>query len=324
VLVIYTDDHFNTFFLDNFPTFAIGIAEDLRPQRPDAVPSYQVAVQSLSGNAPAGKGVSDGFDLVGAGFDVDHATMVPLHFLTPDMAIPIVPIFVKTGAAVAELATLLCSARRGGGDRELARQSRVVIGSGSFAQIGGPKIPPGERAGTPDPEWGKRVGYLERARVGDLVAEPPPRGAPAPATSPARSSTGSPARRGRRAQADLHCAAGSWATPMRLAAGLVHDTHAVNSRRDAAPPSARRPKRDRRRRSRRRRHRRRTQGAARRRCRPALPRSASVPLAYPLRWQLFGVSRRRSSASAWALAGQEAGGVFRLICARSPPHSGGG
>ena len=25
VLVIYTDDHFNTFFLDNFPTFAIGI-----------------------------------------------------------------------------------------------------------------------------------------------------------------------------------------------------------------------------------------------------------------------------------------------------------
>ena len=27
VLVIYTDDHFNTFFLDNFPTFAIGIAD---------------------------------------------------------------------------------------------------------------------------------------------------------------------------------------------------------------------------------------------------------------------------------------------------------
>ena len=27
VLVIFTDDHFNTFFLDNFPTFAIGIDE---------------------------------------------------------------------------------------------------------------------------------------------------------------------------------------------------------------------------------------------------------------------------------------------------------
>ena len=25
VLVIYTDDHFNTFFLNNFPTFAIGV-----------------------------------------------------------------------------------------------------------------------------------------------------------------------------------------------------------------------------------------------------------------------------------------------------------
>ena len=29
VLVIYTDDHFNTFFLDNFPTFAVGIADQI-------------------------------------------------------------------------------------------------------------------------------------------------------------------------------------------------------------------------------------------------------------------------------------------------------
>lgn len=49
----------------------------------------------------------------------------------------------------------------------------AVIGSGSFSlEIGGPRIPPGERAGTPDPEWAKRVQeHLEHACVGELVAE---------------------------------------------------------------------------------------------------------------------------------------------------------
>ena len=44
VLVIYTDDHFNTFFLDNFPTFAIGIADQISgPNDQTAMPSYRVA-----------------------------------------------------------------------------------------------------------------------------------------------------------------------------------------------------------------------------------------------------------------------------------------
>ena len=49
----------------------------------------------------------------------------------------------------------------------------AVIGSGSFSlEIGGPKIPHGERAGTPDPEWAKHVQeHLEHGRVDDLVEE---------------------------------------------------------------------------------------------------------------------------------------------------------
>ena len=45
VLVIFTDDHFNTFFLDNFPTFAIGIAETTSgPNDQTPMPRYKVGV----------------------------------------------------------------------------------------------------------------------------------------------------------------------------------------------------------------------------------------------------------------------------------------
>ena len=45
VLIIFTDDHFNTFFLDNFPTFAIGIADATAgPNDQTPMPRYNVAV----------------------------------------------------------------------------------------------------------------------------------------------------------------------------------------------------------------------------------------------------------------------------------------
>ena len=44
VLIIFTDDHFNTFFLDNFPTFAVGIAEATSgPNDQTPMPHYKVA-----------------------------------------------------------------------------------------------------------------------------------------------------------------------------------------------------------------------------------------------------------------------------------------
>ena len=55
----------------------------------------------------------------------------------------------------------------------LKRDPAAAIGSGSFSlEIGGPKIPPGERACTPDPEWAKHVqALMEAARIDDLVEE---------------------------------------------------------------------------------------------------------------------------------------------------------
>jgi Catalytic LigB subunit of aromatic ring-opening dioxygenase len=180
-LVIYTDDHFNTFFFDNFPTFAIGIADATSgPNDQTPMPRYRVAVQSSLAAHIRAKAIGDGFDLsLAQDFDVDHATMVPLHFLTPDMTIPIVPIFVN-GLAPPLPGSRRCYALgetvRAAIESWPARLRVAVIGSGSFSlEIGGPKIPPGERAGTPDPDWVKRVqDHLEHARVADLVEEATP------------------------------------------------------------------------------------------------------------------------------------------------------
>jgi protocatechuate 4,5-dioxygenase beta chain len=177
VLIVFTDDHFNTFFLDNFPTFAIGIAETTAgPNDQTPMPQYRVAVPGALAAHIRGTALEHGFDIsLVQDFDVDHAVMVPLHFLTPKMQIPVLPIFVNA------LAPPLPTARRCYALGEAVRAAveswpkplRVaVIGSGSFSlEIGGPRIPPGDRAaGFPDPEWTNQVQILlSQARVDDLL-----------------------------------------------------------------------------------------------------------------------------------------------------------
>jgi hypothetical protein len=179
VLIVFTDDHFNTFFLDNFPTFAIGIAETTSgPNDQTPMPHYKVAVPGALAAHIRDTVIARGFDIaVVQDFEVDHAVMVPLHFLTPDMKIPVLPIFINC------LAPPLPTAQRCFALGEAVRAAiaewpqplRVAaIGSGSFSlEIGGPKIPVGNRAAcTPDPQWSQHVqDLLSAERIGDLVAE---------------------------------------------------------------------------------------------------------------------------------------------------------
>ena len=177
VLIVFTDDHFNTFFLDNFPTFAIGIAaRTAGPNDQTSMPHYEVAVPSALAAHIRSSAIARGFDIaLVQDFNVDHAVMVPLHFLTPDMKIPVLPIFINC------LVPPLPAARRCHALGETVRTAveawpeplRVaVIGSGSFSlEIGGPKVPPGNRAaGFPDPQWTKEVQeLLVQGRIGDLI-----------------------------------------------------------------------------------------------------------------------------------------------------------
>jgi aromatic ring-opening dioxygenase catalytic subunit (LigB family) len=178
-LIIFTDDHFNTFFLDNFPTFAIGIAEAMSgPNDQTPMPRYKVPVPAALATHIRAAAIARGFDIsLVQDFEVDHAVMVPLHFITPHMKIPVLPIFVNA------LAPPLPTAQRCYALGEAVRDAIkewpeplrvVVIGSGSFSlEIGGPKIPPGERAaGTPDPEWSRHVEVLlAEARIDELLSE---------------------------------------------------------------------------------------------------------------------------------------------------------
>jgi hypothetical protein len=179
VLLIFTDDHFNTFFLDNFPTFAIGIGEATAgPNDQTPMPRYQVAVPGALAAHIRDTVIARGFDVsLVQDFEVDHAVMVPLHFLTPDMKIPVLPIFINC------LAPPLPTASRCFALGEAVRAAiaawpqplRVAaIGSGSFSlEIGGPKIPLGNRAAcTPDPQWSQHIqDLLADARIDDLIAE---------------------------------------------------------------------------------------------------------------------------------------------------------
>lgn len=179
VLVIFTDDHFNTFFLDNFPTFAIGIADTTSgPNDQTPMPRYKVAVPGALAAHIRSAAIARGFDIsLVQDFEVDHAVMVPLHFITPHMRIPVLPIFVNALAPplpTAQRCYALGEAIRDA-IREWPEPLRVVaIGSGSFSlEIGGPKIPSGERAaGTPDTEWSQHVeGLLAEAKIDALLSE---------------------------------------------------------------------------------------------------------------------------------------------------------
>src|SRR5215831_17639226 len=78
-IVVIANDHFNTFFLDNFPTFAIGVAEaTFGPNDQTRMPSYDIKVHTGLAEHVRRVGIRNGFDLaVAQEFGIDHAMTVP-------------------------------------------------------------------------------------------------------------------------------------------------------------------------------------------------------------------------------------------------------
>ena len=177
VLIIFDSDHLNTFFLDNLPLLSVGVAE--RTSGPNdgtpAMPRYVVPVHEGLAEFVRAHGIACGFDLaVTQEFEVDHSILVPLHFLTPRMQVPIVPMFI--GGIVPPLPL----ARRCFALGQMVREAlaawpeptRVaILASGSISlDIGGPLAPHGQMAGVADTAWVEEVlGYLRRAAFDDLL-----------------------------------------------------------------------------------------------------------------------------------------------------------
>ncbi len=142
-LIVLTSEHWVNFFLDHIGAFCIGRAAAYRgPVEPwlqiekaEVKGDPELAAEILETAYDSGIEPSFAYEL-----EFDHGTMVPLHFLSPKMERPVVPIFFNT------LAVPQPSARRclefGRVIGEVARRSPRKIG---LIATGGLSHDPGER-----------------------------------------------------------------------------------------------------------------------------------------------------------------------------------
>ena len=171
-IVIFDDDHLNTFFLDAWPTFAIGVADRFHGPIDQYFEERTVPVARDLAHAIHVHGVQSGFDLVRSEkFGVDHSIMVPLHFLVPDNDVPVIPIWVNALYPPFPSAARTHALGRMVGDAVAAYPDDLrvaVVASGSIThEVGGPRIYEGEFWAAPDPGWLKTV--AERLRSGDVA-----------------------------------------------------------------------------------------------------------------------------------------------------------
>jgi catalytic LigB subunit of aromatic ring-opening dioxygenase len=178
-LVVFTSDHLNTFFLNNYPNLAIGVTDQTSGPNDGTpgIPNCTVPVDVALAGQLYSFGLASHFDLaLSQEFAVDHTILVPLHFLTPRLELPIVPIFIN-GIVEPFPAAGRCFALgqmvRQAVEALPADRTVAVLASGSFSlDVGGHLAPRGQFAGTPDQTWATTVlDHLRGGRVNDLLNE---------------------------------------------------------------------------------------------------------------------------------------------------------
>lgn len=177
LILTVNNDHFNTFFFDNWPTYAIGAAERTagpNDQTP-GMPWYELTVDGVAARHILRCLIDDGFDFTSSlEFEIDHGALVPLHFMTPAMELPIVPIFINCIVpplpSAARCYTLGRSIAKA--IRSLKTANRVaIVASGSLSlEIGGPRADLGKTFGVPDPAWASWIlERIESCEHGELI-----------------------------------------------------------------------------------------------------------------------------------------------------------
>lgn len=178
-LIVFTSEHWTNYFLDHMSAFCIGRAADYAGP---TEPWLKIERRRVPGEAALGTQLieacyAEGFEPGYAQeMNFDHGTMLPLHFLRPEMDIPVVPIMINT------LATPQPSPRRcfelGRVVGEFARASKRRIG---LIATGGLSHDPGElRHGWIDSDFDRRfmaemrdakLDRLAGYSIADLAAE---------------------------------------------------------------------------------------------------------------------------------------------------------
>jgi 2,3-dihydroxyphenylpropionate 1,2-dioxygenase len=95
-VIVIAAEHFANFFMNNMPSFAIGLCDQY--QGPIEDPSWlRIARTAVPGNAQLARQlIQEIMQTVDVAYaeewKFDHGIMVPLHFLTPQFDIPVVPV----------------------------------------------------------------------------------------------------------------------------------------------------------------------------------------------------------------------------------------
>jgi aromatic ring-opening dioxygenase catalytic subunit (LigB family) len=179
VIVMVASDHFHMLMTSNMPAFMVGKAPEMRAGHPNESRVFGLEPRTVGGAPALGAHLLGGADLSGqidfAFSDepwLDHSFLVPLLFLTPNLDVPVVPVFtncnappIPTASRFARLGWYLSEAITSypGGQRIL------VVGSGHLAhELGGPRQFLGE---SPDPGFdAEAVTWMADGDVDGAVA----------------------------------------------------------------------------------------------------------------------------------------------------------
>lgn len=99
VIVVASGDHFNQWFYDNIPAFAIGKGQRTEGPFPWEREVYGATPYEAAGHHGLGRHLLEGglarhFDLAASDvYRVDHGFTVPLTFIRPEQDIPVIPVW---------------------------------------------------------------------------------------------------------------------------------------------------------------------------------------------------------------------------------------
>jgi hypothetical protein len=171
VIIEVASDHLTNFFYNNLPSFCLGLVEEAEGPAETYCPMPHRVVRGQPALARAFLTYSlrSNFDMSATEeLRLDHSILVPLHFLTPSMSIPVVPLYVNGLAPPlprAQRCLALGRALRRFIEEWDGDQRVALLASGAFSlEVGGPKM------GVTDLEWVRTIkGLLEQGQYGTLA-----------------------------------------------------------------------------------------------------------------------------------------------------------
>ncbi|WP_283133349.1 extradiol ring-cleavage dioxygenase [Rhizohabitans arisaemae] len=177
VLVVVATDHLTQWFYDNMPSFLIGKESTIPATFWNEEREFGLPQATLKGDRDLardllGGGMERGIDFAASDdFRADHSILLPLLYLTPELDIPIVPVFTNCMAPPLPKASRFfevgTAIRQSILDSPLDRRVAVVASGHLATEVGGPR----HFAGSPDRAFDEEaVGWMRDGDVEKAIA----------------------------------------------------------------------------------------------------------------------------------------------------------